>query len=159
VQFLRTSSIRDIQQNIRKVIHKNQSCNVTLGQGAFGKVYVNRIEKEFITFNHQQIPFVIKEAHIVESDIVSDLKTYDLKTFSTKQHLYIYSVNGITTEMIILQFIKEIYDKSPHLPLLLDYSTCNETGMVDKIMTQRHGFDEIIQIEKPQLSNNTKNLL
>lgn len=155
VQFLRTSSIRDIQQNIRKVIHKNQSCNVTLGQGAFGKVYVNRIENEFITFNHKQIPFVIKEPIFSETDNIIDLMTY----VSEKGHLYIYSVNGITTEMIMLQFIKKIYHKSPHLPLLLDYSTCNETGMVDKIMTQRHGFDEIIQIEKPQEKNNVDTLV
>lgn len=155
VTFLRTSSIKDIQQNLRKVIQKNKPCNIILGQGVYGRVYVNRNENEFIKFNDKQIPFVVKEPIFLESDAKIDLMTY----VSKKDHLYIYSVNGITTEMIMLQFIKKIYHKSPHLPLLLDYSTCYETGTVDKIMTQRHGFDEIIQIEKPQKKNNVDTLV
>jgi len=60
--------------------------------------------------------------------------------------LYISGYGGLSTEAIILMFIKNLRKKTVHLPLLLAYATCSKTNIIDRIYTLRYGLDNPIEI-------------
>jgi hypothetical protein len=65
--------------------------------------------------------------------------------------LYIYCSRGISTEAIILYFLRPIIKEklSPHLPLIIGHSKCdNETKQpIDRFITERHGLDEVVEMK------------
>jgi len=60
--------------------------------------------------------------------------------------LYISGYGGLSTEAIILMFIKNLRKKTVHLPLLLAYASCSKTNIIDRIYTLRYGLDNPIEI-------------
>jgi len=44
-------------------------------------------------------------------------------------------------------YIKQLYSKTVHLPLLLGYGTCLEKTKINKIITIRHGLDKEIEVD------------
>ena len=61
--------------------------------------------------------------------------------------MYIVGNNGITGEAIILMYIKQLYKKTVHLPLILGYGTCLENNKINKIITTRLGLDKKIEVD------------
>ena len=75
-----------------------------------------------------KLPVVIKESkHTNNPDIYFGLDIIDKK-------LYINGFLGMTTEAIILMFIKKIWHLTVHLPLILDYGTCANSNTIDRIL-------------------------
>lgn len=47
-----------------------------------------------------------------------------------------------TTEVLILMFVKQLQENTVHLPLMLGYSMCSDSKIVDKIINQKYGLSD-----------------
>ena len=151
IKFLKKAKISDIQKYLREYLFNNKYCVKILGEGAFGKVYVptiNEYQKVETNKTTIELPIVVKE--IKKKDISPDNQNdshkkeiFDLIIINKK--LYIYGNMSITPEVLILLFNNELWHqkKSPHLPLLIGYSSCGSDN-INILMTERHGLKENI---------------
>ncbi len=147
--FLTKSKKEDIKDNLLKMINYKDSCPNVLGQGAFGKVYVPK-DKTY-NYNGIDFPIVIKEERIRQEF----LKNMNLNIINDK--LYINGYNIITTELLILSFVRKLWHKTVHLPLVLSYGTCEKDNLINQIITVKYGLDEKEEInleDKIYLLNN-----
>jgi hypothetical protein len=66
--------------------------------------------------------------------------------------LYVYAYRNITLEAIILSYTNKLWHdkKSPHLPFMIGYSCCDNKNAlsISQIITEKHGLDEKISIER-----------
>ncbi len=135
IKFIASSSLNDIKDNLLKYLTNNKYCDDFLGRGLAGEVYVPGINS-FATLKEVgiEVPIVIKKAN---KEGIFDIKIIN-------KNLYIYSYENITTEALILLYTNKLWHKkvSPHLPLMLGYSTCGGGKYIHKIITERHGLPE-----------------
>ncbi len=148
LNFIKKSRIEKIKDGLLDVIKYNEFCPKILGSGSFGSVY---IPSDINTINTQiyenliEIPVVIKKAH--DNDNINIKK--DGLTIKDNI-LFIKTLDGnLFTELLILLKIREIYNKTIHLPLIVGYGTCNNSNNVDKIITMRYGLKKPIKIDLP----------
>jgi hypothetical protein len=142
VKFLKKSKKEDIKNELYNIIKNNDYCPNILGEGHFGIAYVPEVNKT-MSFIHGKIklnlPIVIKERKSNENpDMYADIDIIDKK-------LYISGYDNITTEALILMFVRQIYHKTVHLPLILAYGVCSKLKIIDRIITYKHGLDEIYE--------------
>ena len=151
INFLKTAKKDKIKDELYNILQNKEYCPKILGEGRLGKVYIPEVNKTMLYKNSKtelHLPIVIKETldnpdGYFNIDIINKI-------------LYINGFNDITTEVIILMFVKNIYNKTVHLPLLLGYGTCTKLNgpctklngpctklnRVDKIITFKFGLDE-----------------
>jgi len=143
INFISKSDKKTIKNKLQNILEYNKFCPVVLGQGAFGKAYIPESKNISVNINGKKVylPVVVKEANDTtnEPDINIDI---------IGNKLYIDgNNNGITGEAIILMYIKQLYKKTVHLPLILGYGTCLEKTKINKIITIRHGLDKEIEVD------------
>ena len=91
------------------------------------------------------LPIVVKE--VITSEY-KDVNKPDINFDIIGNNLYIIgNFNGITSEAIILMYIKQLCTKTVHLPLILGYGTCLENNKINKIITTRLGLDKEIEVD------------
>lgn len=135
----------EIKKSLYITLSSNTYCPKILGAGAFGTVTVSTINDSMeIEINGKKIklPVAIKKSKEPGNILFDSSNTIN----------YIYSNKGIALEVIIFKFINELWLKkiSPHLPYMVGYSCCGEKPNVlpDTIITERHGLDYDVDIEK-----------
>ena len=144
LKFIKNSNKEKIKDELIKLIEYDEFCPVLLGEGIFGKVYIPGSNKTILFKLNNivlELPIVIKESH-KQREYEIDLQ---LDIFENK--LYISSGGSIITEMLILMFIKKLWYKTVHLPLILGYTNCSNKNLVDKIITFKYGLDKDIIID------------
>ena len=141
INFFKKSKKEKIQKELFNLIKDNSYCQTILGEGAFGKVYVPEINKTFpfmIGDTNIELPIVIKESKI-NPKASQGLDILDKK-------LYITGVFNITTEALILMFIRKLWYKTVHLPLIFAYGTCLDDKTINKIVTLKFGLSNPVEI-------------
>lgn len=142
VEFIKTNSINKIKDGLLELLKNDQYCDEVLGKGMMGEVSISKVG-EYIDFkiNNKmyKIPIVVKKAN---QDGVFDMVI-------NKNILYIYSYTNLNGETLILYYIYELIKKklSPHLPLIIGHSMCNNKN-VNRIITEKQGMDNIITVKK-----------
>ena len=145
IDFIKKSKKKIIIKKFFDVIYNNAYCPVVLGKGFAGKVYLPEVNKTFpykIGNKTIQLPIVVKVEH---PDTDNNKKYFGLDLLDNK--LYINAYGGLTTEALILMFIMNLRHKTVHLPMLLAYSTCTNTKLIDRIYTLRYGLDKAVEID------------
>ncbi len=162
LNFIKKSSIEKIKDGLLDVIKYNEFCPKILGSGVYGTVYIpNNFNSIMSKINDEisEIPIVIKEANKINTD--DELNYKDLLFNIQDNTLLIKPIedNNLITELLILIKIREIYDKTLHLPLLLGYGTC-KVNIVDRLITKRFGLQNQIKINLPdkKIKNNVSTL-
>lgn len=148
IKFISKSDKKTIKNKLHDILEYNKFCPVVLGQGEFGKAYIPESKNIEVNIDNKKVylPVVVKEANNSE-----DKPDINIDIIGNK--LYIVGNNGITGEAIILMYIKQLYSKTVHLPLILGYGTCLEKTKINKIITTRHGLDKEIEVN---ISKNNK---
>jgi hypothetical protein len=144
LNFIKNSKKEKIQKELYERIQNNDYCPVILGEGHFGKAYVPKINETFtfrIGKKDVELPIIIKETkNSNDSDIYFGTDIID-------NILYISGFDNITTEALILMYVRKLWHNNVHLPLILAYGTCSESSMVDRIVTLKHGLPDFIEID------------
>ena len=143
IKFISNADKKTIKNKLHNILEYHKFCPTVLGQGSFGKAYIPESKNIEVHIDNKKVylPIVIKEANNLtnEPDINIDI---------IGNKLYIVgNYNGITAEAIILMYIKQLYKKTVHLPLILGYGTCLEKTKINKIITIRHGLDKEIEVD------------
>jgi hypothetical protein len=143
LSFINESSHEKIIEDLVKTIEYNNFCPVILGQGVFGRAYSPTLDNT-VTFaitkkKSIKIPIVIKESHNSKDS------TFTTKVLDDK--LYISGFINMTTEALILMFIRKLYNKTVHLPLILGYGTCQDSSSVNRIITMKYGLEAPVEID------------
>jgi len=133
IKLLKKSTKTDIQNSLMNEIKYDKYCQKIIGEGQFGKVFVPQINKT-IEFNKKKFDIIIKESH------ATNQPSQNFEINLLDNILYISGYNTMTTELLILMFIKMLWDKTVNLPLLFAYGTCKNTGFVDTIITLKYGL-------------------
>lgn len=144
VNFLKKSKKADIVNKFYGMINNATYCPVVLGQGFAGKAYLPEIDKYYpykIGKKIIELPIVVKVENVANDRHV---KYFGLDILDNT--LYINGYGGLTTEAIILMFVRQLRNKTVHLPLLLAYSTCSNDKTIDRMYTLRYGLDKPVDI-------------
>lgn len=147
VEFIKRSNIEDIKNNLINLIYNKRYCPDVLGQGNVGRAFVPKIgPKETVKIGKSSasLPIVIKES----------LGSGEFTLEIIDSILYVYGIDNMTAEAIILSYVNKLWyeKKSPHLPLMIGYSCCGirnnlKTKNVDTIATEKHGLDEKVGMD------------
>ncbi len=144
LNFIKTSNKEKIQKELYNLIQYKDYCPNILGEGYFGRAYIPEVNKTFpfrLGNKDIELPIVIKETNSINNpDAYAGIDIINKK-------LYISGHNNITTEALILMYVKKLWFHTVHLPLLLAYGTCTKSIMVTRIITLRHGLPEPIEID------------
>jgi hypothetical protein len=147
IKFISKSDKKTIKNKLLDILEYNKFCPIMLGQGAFGKAYIPESKNIEVNIDGKKVylPIVVKE--VITSEY-KDVNKPDINFDIIGNNLYIIgNFNGITSEAIILMFIKRLYTKTVHLPLILGYGTCLEKTKINKIITTRLGLDKEIEVD------------
>ncbi len=152
IKFISKSDKKTIKNKLLDTIEYNKFCPTVLGKGAFGIAYIPESKNIEVNIDNEKVylPVVVKEANKLtnEPDINIDI---------IGNKLYIIgNNNGITAEVIILMYIKQLYQKTVHLPLILGYGTCLKKNKINKIITTRYGLSKEMEVDLKNLSGNKK---
>lgn len=147
ITFISKSDKNTIKNKLHNILEYHKFCPTVLGQGAFGKAYIPESKNIEVNIDNQKVylPIVVKEA-ITSEDKDIDKPDINIDIFDNKLYI-VGNFNGITAEAIILMFIKRLYKKTVHLPLILGYGTCLEKTKINKIITTRLGLDKEIEVD------------
>lgn len=139
LNFIKTSPKEKIKMELYNVIRDTSICPKILGEGYFGKAYIpeiNKVYNFFIGKKEVELPIVIKESKNINNpqtniglDIIENV-------------LYISGYDNITTEALILMYIKELRKYTVNLPLILGYGVCSSYNLIDRIITYRQGLKD-----------------
>ena len=143
IKFISKSDKKTIKNKLLDILEYNKFCPVVLGQGSFGKAYIPESKNIEVNINNKKVnlPIVVKEANNSE-----DKPDINIDIIGNKLYI-VGNYDGITAEAIILMYIKQLYSKTVHLPLILGYGTCLEKTKINKIITIRHGLDKEIEVD------------
>ena len=147
ITFISKSDKKTIKNKLLDIIEYHKFCPTVLGQGAFGKAYIPESKNIEVNIDNKKVnlPIVVKE--VITSEY-KDVNKPDINFDIIGNNLYIIgNFNGITTEAIILMYIKQLCSKTVHLPLILGYGTCLEKTKINKIITTRLGLDKEIEVD------------
>jgi len=140
INFIKNNNIDIIKKNLINIIFNNKYCDKVYGRGFYAVVFEQGINNKFIfTIKNKSLsqkikikfPIIIKEQN-VNNDIINNI-------------LYIYGTNTIMTESIILMYIRKLWYKTVHLPLILTFSTCNG-NIINKICSIKYGLSKKISL-------------
>ena len=148
IKFISKSNKKTIKNKLLDIIEYNKFCPIVLGQGAFGKAYIPESKNIEVNIDGKKVnlPVVVKE--VLFNSEYKDVNKPDINFDIIGNNLYIIgNFHGITTEAIILMYIKKLYKKTVHLPLILGYGTCLENNKINKIITKRYGLDKEIEVD------------
>ena len=142
LDFLRNAKFDEIKNELYNKIKNTDYCPVLLGEGAFGRAYIPEVNKT-MEFNIGKIklnlPIIIKETKNMENpEMYAEIDEIDKK-------LYINGIDNLTMEALILMFVRELWEKTVHLPLILGYGVCSKKKVVNKIITYRYGLDKLYE--------------
>jgi len=147
IKFISKSDKKTIKNKLHNILEYNKFCPIILGQGAFGKAYIPESKNIEVNIDGKKIYLAI----VVKEVITSEYKNIDKPDINFDiigNKIYIVgNSNGITAEAIILMYIKRLYTKTVHLPLILGYGTCLENNKINKIITTRLGLDKEIEVD------------
>jgi len=146
LDFISKSSKEKISDELSSIITYNVFCSIILGEGFSGKTYIPNINKT--------IPYMVGKKQIDLPIIVKESKNIDnpQRYFGTDIYdskLYITGYADMTTELLILLYVKKLYNKTVHLPLVLGYGTCSSSNysLVNRIILYKYGLDQPVQID------------
>ena len=147
IKFISKSDKKTIKNKLHNILEYNKFCPIVLGQGAFGKAYIPESKNIEVNIDNKKVnlPIVVKEVITSEN---KDVNKPDINFDIIGNNLYIIgNFNGITSEAIILMYIKQLCTKTVHLPLILGYGTCLENNKINKIITTKLGLDKEIEVD------------
>lgn len=103
-----------------------------------GKYMQLKIKNKFI-----DIPVVIKNKNNYNTSSPGNFATELVN--KTK---YIYSNMSLSTEFIMLLYVRKLWNKgeNPHLPLLCGYGSCQDGTVINRLITEKHGLDYDVNI-------------
>lgn len=146
VDYLNHSSNQEIRETVIETLNSTKFCDKILGAGYVGKVKVSGIGDSY-TIVYRDIDVTIPVA-VKESQVDSDVFAF---TNPDNQDLYLYCDRGISTEALILYYLRVLINekRSPHLPLIIGHGKCDTSTIqpIDKIITERHGLDEELHVK------------
>jgi len=133
-------NINDIKLQLFDLLKSDDYCQKIIGEGGFGKVFVPEQNYATLLINNKsiKIPIVIKESHVNNESLFNINIIHNI--------LYIHSFEDITTEALILMYIHQLYDKTVHLPLMLNYATCN-SDKINRIIMKKYGLNKEQEID------------
>ena len=143
VKFIKNSNIDDIEIKLLDIIKNEKYCVKILGEGNMGSVLIFPVgNTSTIKVGNKSItvPVVVKYA-----------KTHDEIYFDVIENiLYIYAYQNITMEALILSYTNKLWykKKTPHLPFMIGYSACVKDKYISHIVTEKHGLDTNVKIQK-----------
>ena len=147
IKFISKSDKKTIKNKLHNILEYNKFCPIILGQGAFGKAYIPESKNIEVNIDGKKVylPIVVKE--VITSEY-KDVNKPDINFDIIGNNLYIIgNFHGITSEAIILMYIKQLCTKTVHLPLILGYGTCLENNKINKIIATRLGLDKEIEVD------------
>lgn len=98
----------------------------------FDKTFQIKIDDKIVV-----VPIMIKENY----------QKIGLNTNIFEKKLYISGFKSLTTEFLILIYIRYLWKKTVHLPLILSYGFCFEEPYVDRIVSIKYGLDYEYKID------------
>jgi len=144
LNYIKLSDKKTIKNNLLKIINHDHFCTYNIdkysdivGKGSFGKVYIPK-DNNTLPFKYKNIninlPIIIKESNNyhennIGMDIIGD-------------KLYINGYFNITTETLILIYVKQLWSKSIHLPLILGYGICSHSKSINRLITFKYGLND-----------------
>lgn len=141
-KFISKSKKEVIIKKLNNIVSYGEFCDEIIGQGFFGKVFSPNINKK-LNFNVNgktiKVPIAVKEVAYNE-----DQRSRSFAIIN--KILYMTFIKDITGELLIHSIIRQLWNKSVHLPLILGYSTC-KNFMVDKLIVMKYGLDKPITID------------
>jgi len=146
LDFISKSSKEKISDELSSIITYNVFCSIILGEGLFGKTYIPNINKTFpymVGKKQLELPIIVKES----KNIDNPQRYFGTDIYDSK--LYITGYFDMTTELLILLYVRKLYNKSVHLPLVLGYETCASSNyaIVNKIILYKYGLNQPVQID------------
>ena len=146
LDFINKSDKERISSELSSIIIYNVFCPIILGEGFSGRTYIPSINKT--------IPYMVGKKQIELPVIVKESKNIDnpQRYFGTDIYdskLYITGYADTTTELLILMYVRKLYNKTVHLPLVLGYGTCASYSsiLVNKIILYKYGLSQPVQID------------
>lgn len=143
IKFIKESKKEKIAKELLHVLYNIDHCPEILGEGFNGVVYLSKLDQKMphkIGNKTIQMPIVIKTNNESNKDSSLYLDILD-------NTLFINGSGGINTEVLILSFLKELFKKTIHLPLILSYATCNKKQTVTNIFIQQQGLINPVKID------------
>lgn len=137
INFIKNNNINDIKKNLSNIIYNVNNCDKILGSGNFGVVLKQGNNNNYmlsIKKNKIKVPLIIKD-QLNDNDIQFNLNIIN-------NVLYINGVNSITTEALILMYIRKLWLKTVNLPLILTFGTCINPNMINRICTIKYGLSK-----------------
>lgn len=145
LNFINKSSIDIIKRKLYDIIKYESICSgdgffgkieTIVGKGKIGKVYIPSINKTF--------PYIIDDQSINFPIVVKENKDNFIPDFYTgfdivKNILYINGFRSLTTEALILMYVRKLWHLTLHLPLILTYGTCGKHN-VTQIVSLKYGL-------------------
>lgn len=146
VDFLDNASFDEIKKKLFYNMNNKKYCNRTIGEGSFGKVYVQSVGDvvEVNISNNKNKEKIVKIPVVIKKG--KNEGNYSI--FKKGEITYITGNLNITLEAIILSFANKLINKIPHLPRLIGYSMCNNNENVTNIVVERYGTKEKIKTKK-----------
>ena len=95
---------------------------------------------------------VVKKSNTMDHPNLS----FDLNIINDK--LYIAGSRNMITEALILIYIRKLWHKTVHLPLIFAYGTCSNKKIVNKIITLKFGLPDPVEINLDGKIYNEKSL-
>lgn len=143
LSFIKKSNKNKIKEKLFDIIQYGYFCPIILGEGFAGRTYIPEVNKT-ISFNMENkkidLPVIVKDS---KNDANQDAY-FGTNIFDSK--LYINAYGDITTEAIILMYVRKLWNQTVHLPLILGYGTCSKKNIINKIISLKYGLDEPIEI-------------
>jgi hypothetical protein len=164
LNFIKKSEKIDIQKNLYNIMKdttyclgelENNDIDTVLGEGVLGKVYISKNNKTFpfkLGGHNIDLPVVVKKSKTIDHPSLS----FDLNIINDK--LYIAGSFNMITEALILIYIRKLWHKTVHLPLMFAYGTCSNKKIVNKIITLKYGLPNSVEINLDGKIYNEKSL-
>jgi hypothetical protein len=148
IDFIAKSNNDKIKNQLFNVIKYDNFCYIIIGENIVGEGFVSKVYIPEVNismpymFGNKKVdlPIIIKESKHLKKINYFNIDIIDKK-------LYIFGFRNITTEALILIYIRKLYDKTVHLPLILGYGTCIKKNIINRIITYRYGLEKNITID------------
>lgn len=136
--FLKNMEINNFNA-LLQIIRHDKNCEIArihnnnyMFSPVYDKTFQIKIDNKLVV-----LPIVIKENY----------QKIGLKNAIFNGKLYIFGFKSLTTEFLILTYVRNLWKKTVHLPLILGYGFCFEEPYVDRIVSIKYGLEYNYEID------------